>query len=390
MVMSLVMDGVRGGGVVRARAKTRKPSVHARTSKRPAQVAAAELRLSVGLDGVRGQVAPERRPQLAQPADLPIVEQQPLAQPAVLAQAEVLPQAQIQAGPPRRWQWVQNWQRPALAAGFVMATLTVSVLTVRVMAPPRSTTARAEAVIPHSATAPAGSQHQKTRLQDLVNSFAVGGGTNFGIIVKNLKTGEIAALNQDQEMESASLYKLFVAQRIYQRIDLGQLAYTQPVGGDSGQNVAQCLSVMISISDNVCGRALGDMLGWGAQDQALAAEGFANTDLASPQQTTAADVATLMERLYRGTQLSKDSTQRFMGLLKDQRVNNRLPMGLPVGTAIAHKTGDLDNFVHDAGIVYGPQTDYLVVVMSGPWSDPTAAPADFTDLSQQLWNYFEE
>jgi beta-lactamase class A len=79
-----------------------------------------------------------------------------------------------------------------------------------------------------------------------------------------------------------------------------------------------------------------------------------------------------------------------MDLLKDQRVNNRLPQGLPGGTVIAHKTGDLDGVVHDAGIVYGPKTNYLVVVTSGPWNAPGNAPAMFADLSRQLWNYFEQ
>ena len=79
-----------------------------------------------------------------------------------------------------------------------------------------------------------------------------------------------------------------------------------------------------------------------------------------------------------------------MALLKDQRVNNRLPVGLPKGTVIAHKTGDLEGVVHDAGIVFGPKTDYLVVVVSGPWAVPGGAPAKFADLSRQLWNYFEQ
>jgi beta-lactamase class A len=285
-----------------------------------------------------------------------------------------------------------NWKRPALATAFAATTLAVSGLAVHVVATPRSTTANAETV-PQVSTptpAPVTPAPPKGQLQPLLNAFVASGGSSFGILVKDLKTGETATYQADQQMESASLYKLFVAQRIYQRVDLGQLKYTSPAGGGSGNNIAQCLTVMINISDNTCGRALGSILGWGAQDEALEAEGFTNTDLATPQQTSAADVGRLLERLNAGTLLSPDSTQRFMGLLKQQKVNNRLPMGLPAGTVIAHKTGDLDNFVHDAGIVYGPKTDYLVVVMSGPWNAPANAPAKFATLSQQLWNYFEQ
>jgi beta-lactamase class A len=67
-----------------------------------------------------------------------------------------------------------------------------------------------------------------------------------------------------------------------------------------------------------------------------------------------------------------------------------LPVGLPAGTVIAHKTGDLDSFTHDAGIVYGPKTNYLVVVMSGPWDNPGNAPSQFADLSGKIWSYLEQ
>jgi beta-lactamase class A len=112
--------------------------------------------------------------------------------------------------------------------------------------------------------------------------------------------------------------------------------------------------------------------------------------LATPQQTSAGDVAMLFSRLYNGTLVSPNSTQRFTDLLKSQSINNRLPVGLPAGTVIAHKTGDLDGVVHDAGIVYGPKTDFVVVATSGPWSTPGDAPAMFADLSTKLWNYFEQ
>jgi beta-lactamase class A len=180
-----------------------------------------------------------------------------------------------------------------------------------------------------------------------------------------------------------------VAQRIYQRIDLGQLSYGQPAGGGTGKNIQDCLRVMINVSDNGCGRALGGILGWGSQDQALAVEGYKETSLATPQKTSAEDIAVLLERLQGGTLVSPASSDQFMTLLKDQRVNNRLPVGLPAGTVIAHKTGDLDGVVHDAGIVYGPKTNYLVVVTSGSWNTPGVAPDMFADLSRQLWNYFE-
>ncbi len=76
--------------------------------------------------------------------------------------------------------------------------------------------------------------------------------------------------------------------------------------------------------------------------------------------------------------------------MKDQRINNRLPAGLPAGTSIAHKTGDLDGYVHDAGIVYGPKTDYLIVMTSGPWPGVGNAPAVFADFSSKVFAHLNQ
>lgn len=345
-----------------------------------ATLLAEERTFTVGMDGIRRAVMPTPRETL-------VNMQAPTA-------AAALPVWQM---PSLRLPQIA-WKRPAIAFGLVATALIASTAMVSVLSTPQSTTARAasaerpaaaKVVPPAAARVAAAAAPQKNGLQDLLNSFAAANPDKFGIVVKDMTTGETASVNADRQIESASLYKMFVAQRIYQQIDLGQLSASQPAGGYTGRNINDCMTIMINISDNDCGRALGDILGWGAQNQALNVEGYKATDLSTPQQTSAADVATLFSRLYNGTLVSGNSSAKFIALLKDQRVNNRLPVGLPPGTVIAHKTGDLDGVVHDAGIVYGPKTNYLVVVTSGSWNSPGNAPPLIANLSQQLWSYFE-
>jgi beta-lactamase class A len=382
--MTLVMDGVRrtSAPVMPVVMATMKPR------PRPNIVACSgETRqFVVGMDGIR-------RPAPMSPRDMLVNMEAPVAAEAAVAAWQM---------PSLRLPNIE-WRRPMIAFGLVASALVVSGLMAQTLATPHRATARAAqssaerpaptkppVAAPAVAVTPAPVPH-KTGLQQLLNDFVAGAGgaSQYGIVVKDMTTGETANINPDKQMESASLYKLFVAQRIYQRIDLGQTSYGQAAGGGTGRNINDCLTIMINISDNGCGQALGDILGWGAQDQALRAEGYNNTSLASPQQTSAGDVATLFTRLYNGTLVSSGSSDKFTGLLKDQRVNNRLPVGLPAGTGIAHKTGDLDGFMHDAGIVYGPKTNYLVSVMSGSWNAPGNEPTNFAALSSQLWDYFE-
>jgi len=225
-------------------------------------------------------------------------------------------------------------------------------------------------------------------LQKLVSDFSASTGAPFGVVVKDLKTGAVATSNPDQVFVSASLYKLFVAEAIFKRIDNGALKLGDSADSGTGLDISDCLNYMITISDNACGRALGVKVGWGDENANLANLGFTHTTLADPQQTSASDVALLLERLYQGTLLSPNSSQLFLNLLKNQRVNNRLPAGLPDGTTIAHKTGDLDGYVHDAGIIFSPKTDYLVVGVSGPWPNSADAPPKFADLASKSYSFF--
>ena len=113
-------------------------------------------------------------------------------------------------------------------------------------------------------------------------------------------------------------------------------------------------------------------VGSGTLDATLARDGFPGTSLASPQQTTAADVARFFEQARDGTLLGpggEAATGELYGLLREQQVNDRLPVGLPFGTPIAHKTGDRVHWAHDAGIISGPG-EVLLVVLSGPWPAP--------------------
>lgn len=373
--MTFVVDGVqpRGGRLKPLNLQT------VSTTK-------SSSRYLVGMDGIKRPAAPTPREVVAT-----------LQTPVMTAPATE--ETTVTHWPQPSWRsTVVAWKRPAIAFSLVATALVASTITVRTLAPAQESSVRAStgqaaqspAPTPAIAAATPAPTPQKTGLQELLNNFVAANPDKFGIVVKDLTTGETASIHGERQITSASLYKLFVAQRIYQRIDLGQLDYGSAAGGGTGRTVESCLRVMINVSDNACGWALGGgILGWGAQDRALNIEGYKQTTLATPQKTSAADVAKLFERLYNGTLISANASERYMALLKDQRVNNRLPKGLPAGTVIAHKTGDLNGVVHDAGIVYGPKTNYVVVVTSGPWGAPAAAPAQFADLSRQLWNYFQ-
>jgi beta-lactamase family protein len=199
-------------------------------------------------------------------------------------------------------------------------------------------------------------------LQGVVDAAVANRPVPVSVVAVDLTTGERGHHLSDRVVLSASLYKLFVARELFRRIGEGSLARSD-ASGDGSHTVDECLRLMIVVSDDRCGEAGLRMVGGGAHDRSLHRDGFTATFLASPQRTSAADVAELLRR-------ERTADSELYALLRQQQVNDRIPPALPPGTPIAHKTGDRTHWAHDAGIVTTPKGEVVVVVLTGPWPAP--------------------
>ncbi|MGV8970501.1 MAG: serine hydrolase [Microbacteriaceae bacterium] len=196
--------------------------------------------------------------------------------------------------------------------------------------------------------------------------------------------------------EPASVMKLFAAYAILKRVDSGDLSLTQRTR--SGTSVANCLRVIIHISDNLCHWDLVAMLGSATQLNAeLYADGYVNTGYVGSlvggreleaKRTSSTDVALLMSRLENGTLLSQASNRRLVSLLEEQLWRSRVPAGVPPGVEVANKPGYLwvaSGTVHtDAAIVRAPSGTYIIVVMGSN----NATAANISTLSRIVYEHF--
>ena len=88
--------------------------------------------------------------------------------------------------------------------------------------------------------------------------------------------------------------------------------------------------------------------------------------------TTPADMARLFHLLLDGAVVSPEASQEMLDLLAQQTITDRLPVLLPPGTRVAHKTGNLPGIVHDAGVIYAPAGPVIVAVLSEDAKDEWA------------------
>jgi beta-lactamase class A len=71
-------------------------------------------------------------------------------------------------------------------------------------------------------------------------------------------------------------------------------------------------------------------------------------------------------------------------ILKRQKFNDAIPAGLPGGTLVAHKTGNITRIHHDAAIVYAPRPYVLVLLVRGI-DDQKKSAALMADLSKAVY-----
>ena len=103
-------------------------------------------------------------------------------------------------------------------------------------------------------------------------------------------------------------------------------------------------------------------------------------------QTSARDLAVLLEAIESGKAASKESCRQMIDILASQEFNDEIPAGLPPGTRVAHKTGWITGVTHDAALVYPPgrQPFVLVVLTKGIRERPVAQRL-IADISRLVW-----
>jgi beta-lactamase class A len=252
---------------------------------------------------------------------------------------------------------------------------------------------------------------RQSSLKATVDKALEGSKGRYGLVIKNFKTNETYSYQADQTFTTGSLYKLWVMGTVYEQIKEGILTEDQVLtqsidalnrefgidpedaeqkGGGISMPVKQAVNQMITISHNYAALLLTEKVRLSRVAQFLRDNNFNHSKVGTATtlpESTPYDIAVFYEKLYRGEIVDPSSSEKMLEFLKKQQLNDGLPRDLPDGTIFAHKTGDLNAFKHDAGIVYTPKGNYILVVMSES-SSPPGAQDRMADLSEAVYQYF--
>jgi beta-lactamase class A len=115
----------------------------------------------------------------------------------------------------------------------------------------------------------------------------------------------------------------------------------------------------------------------GVEDNKAFLKGLNNT-------TTARALQQLMEAIAHGEAVDQQSCRQMIEILERQKFNEGIPAGLPAGTRVAHKTGEITKIHHDAAIVFAPKPFVLVILVRGLAETKDSA-ALMADITRQLY-----
>ena len=115
----------------------------------------------------------------------------------------------------------------------------------------------------------------------------------------------------------------------------------------------------------------------GVEDGKTFAKGLNNT-------TTARGLLVLLEAIARGEAVDKESSHEMIEILERQKFNDGIPAGLPAGTRVAHKTGEITKIHHDAAIVFAGRPFVLVILVKG-LADVKESAALMADVTREMY-----
>jgi beta-lactamase class A len=262
----------------------------------------------------------------------------------------------------------------------------------------------------------------RTRIEQLIRAS----GAEVAVAFRTLESGQELFIAPDEVFHAASTMKVPVMIELFRQAEAGQLRlddplpvinefhsivdhspYTLDPAGDSDTEVykhvggsmtlRQLNEAMITVSSNLAANLLIERLGVenirrtvrdlkadgmqllrGVEDSKAFAKGMNNT-------TTARGLMRLMEAIARGEAVSRQASREMIAVLRRQHFNDGIPAGLPPGTPVAHKTGEITKIHHDAAIVLGNRPFVLVVLVRGI-EDQKKSAALMADIARLIYS----
>lgn len=224
-------------------------------------------------------------------------------------------------------------------------------------------------------------------------------GTDVGIAIRDLDSGEQITINADHDFPSASTIKILILAELSEAVAKGRLSlddtlFAAPDIRLSGSGVLNWLHrdlqltlrdhawLMTAISDNTSSNvlmnavgipeinALGKRLEVG---KTVMGRNFMDRNIPpgpSKNRATAAGLVSILSAIYADEIATPELCEWMRQCLADQQHRDRLARHLPDGAEYAGKTGTIEGINHDCGVISGENGRYALAVLTRHFANP--------------------
>jgi beta-lactamase class A len=239
-----------------------------------------------------------------------------------------------------------------------------------------------------------------------------------GVAIEDLTTGDHYFLHEDEVFAQASSIKITVLANLYLQAQQGKLKLTDLYTVQSSDLVPDSdimngltpgvtritlrdlATMMVAISDNSATNVLIDRVGMPNVNAMLDSLGLTHTrlrrkmmDLQAAKEgreniSTPHEMMTLLDAIYHGKVLNKESTADFFKMLSTNK-NSWIPRDLPAEIKIANKPGALEAVRNDSGIVFVEGRPYVICVMTSFLRNERDGEDAISQISLETWRMFD-
>ncbi len=282
------------------------------------------------------------------------------------------------------------------------------------------------ATAPVSLTAPPAPPKPDATLQAQLQQAVEGFHGDVGVYVRNLRTGQTAAIRADELFPTASMIKVPILLTTFQALEDGNLSFLQKltytdslayseeddilalVQDSSTIELAKVAMLMITMSDNTASLWLQALAGTGVEiNQWLTRHGFDSTRMNSRTpgrrsnweaygwgQTTPREMAQLLVLIREQKAVSPAADQQMYRMLTRIYWNGEALSQIPPWVQAASKQGAVNRSRSEVVLVNAPAGDYVFCVITKnqadeSWESSNEGYVLLRKVSALLWAYFE-
>jgi beta-lactamase class A len=239
-----------------------------------------------------------------------------------------------------------------------------------------------------------------------------------GVAVEDLTTGDHFFLREDEVFAQASSIKITVLANLYLQAEQGKLKLTDLYTVQSSDLVADSdimngltpgvtrvtlrdlATMMVAVSDNSAANVLIDRVGMTNVNAMLDSLGLTHTrlrrkmmDLQAAKEgreniSTPREMMTLLDAIYHGKVLNKESTRDFFKMLSTNK-DSWIPRDLPADLKVANKPGSLEAVRNDSGIVFVEGRPFVICVMTAFLRNERDGEEAISQISLEAWRMFD-